>query len=145
MKIDFYVLENATSGQKSLLFACQLLEKAYSEQKRVYVHTNTREEADRLDAMLWTFRDDSFVPHNIYTDEPYPPAIQIGYGATPKADYDLLLNLAKDVPDFYQHFPAVIEIVFPDPVVQQLARARYKHYRDQGFEINTIKLKASEP
>jgi DNA polymerase-3 subunit chi len=54
------------------------------------------------------------------------------------------MNLSRDIPAFYSQFKHVIEIVFPDPVVQQLARTRYKQYRDQGHEINTIKVKANE-
>ena len=60
MKIDFYILET-TSSQQSSFFACQLLEKLYGEQQApIFVYTNTREEAQRFDALLWTYRDDSF-------------------------------------------------------------------------------------
>lgn len=144
MRIDFYVLETV-SGQKALLFACQLLEKAYAAQKQVYVHTNSREEAERLDALLWTYRDDSFVPHNLYVEnEEFPPLVQIGWNDNQRQEGLLLINLAKDIPSSHQQFKEMIEIVFADPVVQQLARTRYKQYRDQGFDINTIKLKTSE-
>jgi len=144
MKIDFYVLE-AASGQRSLHFACQLLEKAHADNQRVYVNTNSREETERLDALLWNYRDDSFIPHNIYRQtEDYPPSIQIGNDLTPETHNNILLNLSRDVPAFYTQFQHVIEIIFTDPVVQQLGRARYKQYRDQGHEINTIKVKANE-
>lgn len=144
MKVDFYILE-ATSGQKSLFYACQLLEKIYAEQKRVYINTSSKEEAERFDGLLWTYRDDSFLPHNLYnpTDD-CPPPIQIGYGETPAAHQEVLLNLCKEIPRFYKQFTHVIEIVFSDPLVQQLARERFKQYRDQGCEINTYKLKANE-
>lgn len=144
MKIDFYILDQATA-QKSLFFACQLIEKAYSLQQKVYIHTSSKEEAERFDQLLWTFRDNSFLPHNLYqpTDE-HPPAIQIGYHETPPSHADLLINLTHAIPAFYQQFKHTIEIVFSDAHVQQLARERYKQYRDQGCELNTFKIKANE-
>lgn len=144
VKVDFYILE-AASGQKSLLFACQLIEKFYGEQKQVFVHTASREEAERFNTLLWTYRDDSFVPHQIYQENhDTPPPIQIGLGSGPAKAGDVLVNLSQQIPAYYQQFSHVIEIVFSDPHVQQLARERYKQYRDQGGDMNTIKLKAHE-
>jgi|SRR5579885_171017 DNA polymerase-3 subunit chi len=146
MKIDFYVLDTQ-SGQQSLFFACQLIEKIHTEQhRRIYVNMNSREEAERFDALLWTYRDDSFLPHDIYRqDNPNPPPIQIGHHEAPDGSREVLLNLSRDFPLFHENFEHVIEIVFSDPLVQQLARERYKQYRDKGYDINTIKLKANEP
>lgn len=143
-KIDFYILE-VTSGQKSLFFACQLIEKMYQAQQCVYVHCHSKEEAERLDALLWTYRDDSFVPHALYhAAHDYPPPVQLGFGnmapVLPK-EY-LLLNMTQQIPPFHAQFDHMIEIVFSDPSVQQLARDRYKAYRDQGCELHTYKIKA---
>lgn len=144
MKIDFYVLE-VTQAQKSLFFACQLLEKIHAENKRAYIHANSLEEAERLDGLLWTYREDSFIPHNIYqASDDAPPPIQIGYGEKPLHHQDILINLGKEIPEFYQQFNHVIEIVFTDPLVQQLARERYRLYRDNGYQITTHKIKANE-
>jgi DNA polymerase-3 subunit chi len=154
MKIDFYVLET-TNKQKSQLFTCRLLET--TTPKSIFVHMNTREEAQRFDALLWTYRDDSFLPHSLYdsnneVSEVSAAPIQIGFSDinsnsnsdTPNPSPAILFNLAQTVPSFYTQFERVIEIVFTDPSVQQLARQRYKHYRDQNDEINTIKLKENE-
>ncbi len=138
-KIDFYVLPSA-SGQKSLHFACQLIEKVYAEQKNIFVHTETHAEAERFDALLWTYRDDSFIPHALFQPhDDHSPPIQIGFGDAPNKQLDTLLNLSQAIPAFYKQFNHVIEIVFPDPIVQQSARQRYKQYREQGCEITTIK------
>lgn len=145
MKVDFYVLE-AASGQKSLFFACKLIEKLHGEQKRVYIHTRGKDEAERFDALLWTYREDSFLPHNLYQEgvaDPHPP-LQIGYGPAPTTHRDTLINLDFALPAFFTQFTHVIEIVFSDPHVQQLARERFKQYREHGCEIHTIKLKAHE-
>src|SRR5262249_33569669 len=145
MQIDFYILET-TSGQKSLLFACQQIEKLHTEQKkRIYINMNSLDEAQRFDDLLWTFRDNSFLPHSLYDpSDDRPPPIQIGVDVAPINHQDILLNLSQKAPLFYSQFNHVIEIVFSDPAVQQWARQRFKHYRDEGHDINTIKLKVNE-
>jgi DNA polymerase-3 subunit chi len=152
--INFYVLES-DSGQKSLHFACQLLEKGYVKQQQIYVHTQSQEEAARFDALLWTYRDNSFLPHLLYSfadseviqkeEIKNTLPILIGFNDKPPMHYqDTLFNLSAEIPTFYKQFKQVIEIVFLDPVVQQLARLRYKHYRNQTCEMTTHKLKANE-
>ncbi|TAK74909.1 MAG: DNA polymerase III subunit chi [Gammaproteobacteria bacterium] len=143
INVDFYILDT-NSGQKSLLFACRLLEKAYADQQSIYIHTTNKEEADRIDHFLWTYRDDSFLPHHLYQPgEVFPAPIQIGFTETPPSQ-TTLFNLTRGVPTFYQQFPRIIEIVFSDPSVQQLARERYRYYRDQGCEMTNYKIKANE-
>jgi DNA polymerase-3 subunit chi len=61
-RVDFYLLNQA--GQHSRqTFACRLAEKAYRLNNTVHIHAGSRGDADRLDELLWTFRDGSFVPH----------------------------------------------------------------------------------
>ena len=142
MKIDFYVLEQ-TDYQQALLLACNVVEDAHNNQQSVYIHASSLEEANKIDELLWSFRDDSFLPHNLYdAADACPPPIQIGHDATPPHQA-VLVNLSKEVPKFYQQFQQVIEIVFSEPSVQQLARERYKHYRESGYDITTHKIKAN--
>lgn len=142
MKIDFYILDT-TSNLQANVFACKLLEKIYVEnQTPVYIHVNSRDEAERLDNLLWTYRDDSFIPHQIYSadnDEIIP--ILIGHNECPANYQEILLNFSQEIPGFYQQFKKVIEIVFTDSALQSTARERYKQYRDAGHELNTIKTK----
>lgn len=42
-----------------------LLEKSIERGWKVVVETSSRERAEALDAVLWTWRDDSFLPHGI--------------------------------------------------------------------------------
>ena len=41
----------------------ELLEKSYERGWRVVVQAASEERVDALDAHLWTYRDDSFLPH----------------------------------------------------------------------------------
>ncbi|MDR3477777.1 MAG: DNA polymerase III subunit chi [Gammaproteobacteria bacterium] len=143
-RIDFYILaETDPSGR--LRLACRLIEKAYKNRHRVYVNTDNEQEAKQLDELLWTYRDDSFLPHNLYGEGPEPaPPIQIGYQTTPEKHRDILLNLSKTIPEFYQQFARVLEIVSNDADIQNAARENYRQYRTQGHDINTHKLQTVE-
>jgi DNA polymerase-3 subunit chi len=50
----------------------QLLEKSLERGWRAVVETASTERATALDALLWTWRDDSFLPHGIAGDETDP-------------------------------------------------------------------------
>ncbi|MBV9576443.1 MAG: DNA polymerase III subunit chi [Gammaproteobacteria bacterium] len=142
MKIDFYIL-TTTKKQIAMLFACSLIEKTYQAKQKAYIHLPTQEEAVRMDALLWTYRDNSFLPHMLFdAANPSPPPIQIGYTEELHLETQQmqLFNLSSTIPVFYQQFHHLIEIVFADPIVQQSARERYKQYRDLGHALNTIKI-----
>ena len=63
-RIDFYVLAQTDERARQLL-ACKLAEKAWRLENSVYIHTKNAADAERLDELLWTFRDGSFVPHGL--------------------------------------------------------------------------------
>jgi DNA polymerase-3 subunit chi len=109
------------------------------------VNTDSPVQAKQLDELLWTYREDSFLPHNLYGDGPEPaPPIQIGYLVTPEKHRDIMLNLSTTIPDFYQQFARVLEIVSTEPDIQNAARENYRQYRTQGHDINTHKLQSVE-
>ncbi len=143
-KIDFYIIPESDAKTR-LLFACRLIEKAYQNKHRIYIHTENQQEAHQLDELLWTYREDSFLPHNLYGEGPDPaPPIQIGYSVVPEKQRDILLNLNKQVPEFFTNFNRVLEIVSSDATLQAISREHYRYYKTQGHEINTHKL-ASMP
>jgi DNA polymerase III subunit chi len=143
-RIDFYIVEEANSKTRWRL-ACRLIEKAYKNRNRVYVHMDNQADAHQLDELLWTYREDSFLPHNLYGDGPEPaPPIQIGFNVKPDKHKDILLNLSKQVPDFYLQFARILEIVSGDTDTQNAAREHYRYYRSQNHDINTHKLQTVE-
>jgi DNA polymerase III subunit chi len=59
----------------------QLVEKSLERGWRAVIETASRERAEAIDTLLWTWRDDSFVPHGIVgadTDAQQPVLIAIG-------------------------------------------------------------------
>lgn len=143
-KIDFYILAEGDAETRFTL-ACRLIEKAYRNQHRIYIHTENQTDAHQLDELLWTYRADSFLPHNLYGDGPEPaPPIQIGFTDTPEKHRDILINLGNEVPAFYKQFSRVLEIIANDPAIQARGRDNFRFYRAQGCDITTHKLQTVE-
>jgi DNA polymerase-3 subunit chi len=140
-RIDFYILSD--SGRDSRLrFACRLSEKAYNMNTHVYAHTPSPEQADRLDQMLWTFRDGSFVPHARFTaDAEQRAPISIGTPEIYSEAGELLINLCDVVPTFYSGFERIAEIVAADESSRKAGRERFRHYRDLGADPATHNIK----
>jgi DNA polymerase-3 subunit chi len=137
-RIDFYILNQA--GQHSRqTFACRLAEKAYGLKNTVHIQVPSDSDAERLDELLWTFRDGSFVPHERFSKSTSPAEspITIGCGDEPIDGRDLLINLCDEIPGCFGAFPRVAELVTSDDDCKQLSRKRFATYRDQGHSLQT--------
>src|ERR1700712_4545507 len=64
-----------------------LLEKSLERGWRAVVETSSRARAEAIDALLWTFREDSFLPHASAGDptDPDQPVLIATEGANPNA------------------------------------------------------------
>lgn len=144
IRVDFYLLNDSQQADACWLVACRLLEKAYHRGHRVFVLCDSLQDAEQLDELLWTYKEDSFVPHNLQGEGPEPPpAIQIGWGKEPRGFHDILLNFSKEVPTFYAKFQRIIEIVGTNDAAKAISRAHYRHYRAHQCHIHTHQLNAS--
>ena len=138
-RVDFYVCESR--GRDRLGVTCQLVQKAYEAGQRVHVHAADAAEAEHLDDLLWTFRQQSFVPHaRAGTAEAAHSPVVIDHGDEPREPYDLLFNLAAGVPPFFSRFERVIEVVDGAPERVAAGRERYRFYRDRGYPLSSTKL-----
>jgi DNA polymerase-3 subunit chi len=140
-RIDFYVLSQS-GEQARQLFACRLAEKAYRLDHTVYIHANDRAATDRVDDLLWTFRDGSFVPHQVAqpgADNSESP-VTVGCEATNITPRDLLINLCDEIPACAAEFPRIAELVSSDDDSKQKSRQRFATYREQGHDLETHKV-----
>lgn len=144
-RVDFYILEQPAE-QAWLTLACRLCDKAFRLGHRVYVHAPDAPTAQRVDETMWTFSAGSFVPHARgelpaqYPGEA-PAPVLIGHGEEPPAEHwDLLVNMAPDVPLFFSRYHRVAELVGGDDAQRDAGRARYRFYRDRGYELQSHRL-----
>lgn len=134
-QVDFYVLDRVDEHARNTL-ACKLAEKAWRLENTIHIHTMTRADAERLDELLWTFRDGSFVPHALIGDGNEAP-ISIAFGDASVPPRDLLITLCDEIPPFADTFPRVAELVTSESSCREKSRKRYATYRDQGHRIET--------
>lgn len=135
-KIDFYSLKPDSRGDRFLL-ACRLIERIRAAGLRALVFCPDREEARHLDRLLWTFRDESFLPHGLVgqVDEGLTPVL-ISPDGRPESETQVLVNLAPQAPAFMDRFERVCDLVDHDPRLRSAGRARYRHYREQGYALD---------
>ena len=140
IRVDFYVHE-AAGFETLALTACRLAEKAFMQAQRVFIHTDSEDTARRLDERLWTFSDRSFIPHAIVgaRDGDELPVL-IGRGQAPAEPFDLLINVCARVPDFYDRYTRIAELVDGAAEGRVEGRERYRFYRDRGLTPGTHKL-----
>ena len=143
LKAVFYILSDSALKARDL-YACRLVDKAYLNQQKIYIHLNNIEEVQNFDTQLWTFRDISFVPHEIYQSDKSPEApVVIGcdellHQSIPSCD--IMVNLATSAPVFYAKCKHIIEII-PDEVnLKKLGRMKYKIYQEHGYQMETFNI-----
>ncbi len=150
-QVDFYIL--ATQSDDSWLrLACRITEKARQQKLKVYLHSENAADAARLDGLLWTFSQGSFIPHRLVgsgSDDPVEESVLIGrndLAAETPADtpvtqsWDLMINLTTQVPGFFSRYDRVAEVIDANPVRRENGRERFRFYRDRGYELNTHNL-----
>ncbi len=144
-RVDFYILSGG--GESAYMrYICRLTEKAYKLKHRIYIHVNNRVDAHNLDQLLWTFSQDSFIPHECLDggatapDPNTPIVIAYHNRVAPESNtaegYDLLINLNQDIPEFYQQFDRVAEVVADQDRLRQTSRDHFRCYREQGLTPN---------
>ena len=138
--IDFYILDNDMPLARERM-ACRLAEKVYRLGRSVFIHTASATDSHRLDDLLWTFRDGSFVPHTLagqviepQTSEAATP-VMIGHDENPPDFSDVLINLSTEVPLFFSRFDRVTEIIGRQDKAS--GRERFRFYRDRGYPLKS--------
>ena len=53
---------------------------------------------------------------------------------------DVLISLTAQVPEYFSRFQRVAEVVEVSEDTKQLARERFKFYRDRGYALQTHPL-----
>ncbi|HVE88130.1 MAG TPA: DNA polymerase III subunit chi [Burkholderiaceae bacterium] len=140
-RIDFH-----TGVNHRVHYACRVIRKARTAQKRAVVYTALADRLAQFDQALWTFSALDFVPH-VLAGSPFaattPVILARDAGSAP--DSDVLLTLDDDVPpdfeQFFARYERVIEVVSSDDADRQSARARFKAYRERGFQPTAIEVK----
>lgn len=129
-RVDFYQL-NQQHNQDRVV--CQLCQKAYDSNQKTLLLTQSPEQTAHLDLQLWTFSDDSFLPHDAEESDGLMSPILIHNQPDPQGERQLLINLSGSIPAYFAQFERVIELVTEDN--KQSAREHYSFYKERGYPL----------
>ena len=126
--------------------ACRLLRKAVASGAKVVV-TGEAGVLRELDAALWTFSALEFIPHclgNAPATVLSASPVVLTQSARTAPHHEVLVNLGGAVPEGFERFERLIEVVTVDDEDRARGRERWAHYKDRGYAITTHDLVARE-
>lgn len=135
-RIDFYQLNPERPRFDQVV--CQLCQKAYENKQLTLLLTQSPQKTEHLDHRLWTYSDDSFLPHDCEETEGLVTPILIQDNPDPRGNRQLLINLSSQVPTYFAQFERVIELVIEENKTQ--AREHYSYYKERGYQLQHINL-----
>lgn len=123
-------------------YVCRLLRKASLAQARVVV-SGPQQELNTLDEALWAFFPQSFVSHcwsHDGVDMASLSSVVLNAVENTNAEQDMphhhiLLNLGQSMPQGYETFERVIEVVGLSEEDKSHARERWKQYAHRGYTL----------
>ena len=115
-----------------------LVEKSLERGWRVVVQAASEERIEALDAHLWVFSDDSFLPHGTWreAEAAEQPVLLTVHDSNPnRAAVRFLLDGAPVPADAGDYERIVLLIDGNDPDAVAAARERWSEGRAKGFEV----------
>jgi len=131
------------SPEDKLRAVCQRVKRCYERGQTVAVHVADRDEAERLDDLMWTFEDGAFIPH-VVCSEAEQPAIEpvvIYWGDEPLGEAQVLVEAAGGEPTGrFEQFDHVVDFAETyDEALRELSRCRYKACQEAGYRMRYVR------
>ncbi|MEY4756910.1 MAG: hypothetical protein RJA34_1808 [Pseudomonadota bacterium] len=120
-----------------LQYACRLLRKGVNSGAKLTV-TGPQSVLRELDTRLWTFSALDFVPHvfnNGNDQQIHRSAVLLAEHTVQGHQHPWLVNLGDSVPEGFDQFERLIELVAQSDDDRQNARVRWKQYSDSGYKL----------
>ncbi|EJW11870.1 DNA polymerase III chi subunit [Rhodovulum sp. PH10] len=115
-----------------------LLEKSLERGWRVVVQTASEERVEALDAHLWTFREDGFLPHGTARDglaDKHPIVLTVDEGNPNGASVRFLIDRAPAPPDAASYARIVVMFDGEDEEAVADARVLWREKKAEGFAV----------
>ncbi len=134
-RVDFYHLQKKTLDEVLPL----LLQKAYSTGKRIKIKVGTEERVEFLNSLLWTYNDESFLPHGSKKDgfaDQQPIWLSADSENLNSAVFLFLVDGAEERAADLQNYERVFNIFDGNSAAAlQQARLLWKEYKNSGCEV----------
>ncbi|WP_440225610.1 DNA polymerase III subunit chi [Dokdonella sp. MW10] len=133
-RADFYLIAKPRFAEDPLLLVCELAKRAFAAEQPTVILARSLDEAEAIDARLWDFDEDAFIPHQIAGDEDDAvTAVLIVPPDVEAEERPLAINL-RDYCALGRH-ERVLEVVAADPAEREESRRRWTEYKRRGYEI----------
>lgn len=121
-----------------------LSDKAVRKGRQLTIFTEDESLHAALESALWQHCASSFLPsaQPEHENSQWAPIIIDSNGSLLLQD-DILINLRAQHPPFFSRFKHLVELVGADEADKVAARARYKFYRDRGYEVKSTDMTSS--
>lgn len=144
-KATFYIVsaDSPQSSAEGLIEYVVFLAHHYAKQgAKLHLCANDKAHAEQLAEAFWQVAPEQFMAHNLVGEGPrYATNIEIGHvGVKPNWNRQLVINLADVETTFANQFAEVIDFVPCEEKAKQLARERYKIYRQAGYQLQTVDI-----
>lgn len=133
-EILFYQLDGQTLEQILPPLIARSLERGW----RVAVQASSDERVEALDAHLWTWRDDAFLPHGTWREAEaaeQPVLLTVNADNPNGATVRFLVDGAAFPADAVAYDRLVLLFDGADPEALETARARWTSVKSEGFEV----------
>ena len=133
-EVLFYHLKGQTLEQ----VLPPLLQKSLQRGWRVVVQAASDERVEGLDAHLWTWRDDSFLPHGTWRDSEasaHPVLLTVNDANPNGAGVRFLVEGAGMPGDAASYHRIVLLFDGEDPEAVETARTRWGEAKAAGFDV----------
>jgi DNA polymerase III subunit chi len=137
-EVDFHILDE-DSDKARLKAACALIEQAFLDGERVLVWLEDAAALAAFDNLLWTFGDQSFVPHEPLAADPRASEAPVQLSsASPlpasafDAGFSTLVTLRTTPHIMALKFARVVEVIDADATRRAAGRDRFRFYRENG-------------
>jgi DNA polymerase-3 subunit chi len=119
-----------------LAYACRLLRKGTAHHQRLFVVV-PESDLKPLDVALWSLAPHDFVSHCQVAQVHLLPhsAVILATQLAPVEGVQTAVNLGPGVPEGFEGFERLIEVVSHDPADRLQARDRWKHYTALGYSL----------
>ena len=136
ISVDFYILPD-DQLENLQRYSCKLAEEYWKSGSRVLIQTDSSDDSQSLDSLLWNIRDESFIPHGIATLEPVDQQqpILISHQKINDNNFQLVINLSSRPADVSNDELSIKEILNQNEQRKQSGRQNYKTYRELGYTL----------
>lgn len=141
-EVDFYILPEDTTAARDH-FACRLIEKAMAMGRQVVLHVADKDHAHSMSDYLWSFKPESFLPHQLADATPPEETTTqtiITWDEPSDQYHDVLINLAREIPQGFSRFQKLSEIVVQQPTLLPITRSHFQFYRDRGYPLKSHRI-----